>query len=836
MRVFYLIEAMQHYINNIKKELENLANLKRERALIGMPDEFQQVFLLLPALFHYHTPELPGYMKGDIPSGIACYRLSDVANKLLKSKFNFVANKNETTTTAFPAISALYSMGSTCSIGQSVQSDLDIWICIENSLTDNQKEALQKKCRLIENWAANLQVKLTLFVVDADRFINKHHECLMGENCGSAQHILLLEEFYRSANLLAGKFLLWYAIPYNFTVNNVSYPTYEKCVNVMVDLKLIERDQWIDFGPLTGLSAEEYFGASLWQLYKSIDSPFKAVLKTLLLEAYSWIYPQNKPIAYQMRELIQNGEIHKGMYLDSYYMLLDRISNYLIEINDFQRLELIRNCFYLKVNEKLSIPIQSPSWRRTILSDLVREWGWNEQQITKLDACQTWKIGQVREIHEILLHTMMTGYRNLLNFGRRNNLDSLISPQDLAILTRKLYAAFEVLPGKITTLKLNISNNLQEDALTFIHVAEDRINRSGWYVYNQKPMLQSIIGHQYLEYSKYLVKLVGWCYFNGLIANATTFYYHDGENHNNTKINQLIADLKNYFPIDVPVATEEQLYGPCEIRHLAIILNIEDDPTANIELDDEVTNSVLNYGKYERSLVGSIDLLYRNSWNEIRVLHFSGTLSVLEAIKALLNRMHKDADLPNSIEIFCYSECLNGEIKQQMKKLMDECIDLRLTTTQNNSTQVKPLRIGGCSWYLFFERLGVSCHQFENAIDFYGAVSNNKVQGRPLNILDETNELPTEIDSVAYAGIIQFFFEDTDLGFDLYILNEHNQVEIYRNCNGSKENMVKDINEFYALSDDRFTFTTSSSVNFNLPQFYQITYNDCNEREIIPLN
>ncbi|MWP46020.1 class I adenylate cyclase [Gilliamella sp. Pas-s27] len=829
---------MQYYINNLKKELEDLANLKRERALIGMSAEFQQVFLLLPALFHYHTPQLPGYIEGHIPSGIAYYQLSDDANELLKNQYNFIPPTDQTPTekTLPAAISALYSMGSTCSLGQSVQSDLDIWICIENNLTDQQKDNLQQKCRLIEKWAESLQVKLTLFVVDADRFIKQHHECLMGENCGSAQHILLLEEFYRSANLLAGKLLLWFAVPYNYTINNVTYPTYEQCVRAMVDLNLIERNDWIDFGPLTSLSAQEYFGASLWQLYKSIDSPFKAVLKTLLLEAYSWIYPENKPIAYQMKEFIQKGKKHQGMNLDSYYMLLDRISNYLIEINDYERLELIRNCFYLKVNEKLSVSMQSPSWRRKILSDLVKDWGWNEHQIAKLDACQTWKIEQVREMHEILLHTMMTGYRNLLNFGRRNNLDSLISPQDLAILTRKLYAAFEVLPGKITTLKLNISDNLQEDALTFIHVAEDRINRAGWYVYNQKPMLQSIIGHQYLEYSKYLVKLVSWCYFNGLIADTTQFYYRDGKNRNNAKINKLIADLKNYFPIDVPAATEEQLYGPCEIRHLAIILNLEDDPTANIELDDEVTNSVLNYGKDELSLVGTIDLLYRNSWNEIRILHFSGTLSVLEAIKALLNRMHKDADLPNSIDIFCYSEHLSYEIKQQIKKLMDECVDLRLTTTQNNSTQVKPLRVGGSSWYLFFERLGVSSHQFENAIDFYGAVSNNKIQGRPLNILDQTNELPKEIDSFAYRGIIQFFFEDTDLGFDLYILNEHNQVEIYRNCNGSKENMVKDINDFYVLSDDRFTFTTGSAVNFNLPQFYQITYNDSGDREIIPLN
>ncbi|OCG53541.1 adenylate cyclase [Gilliamella sp. Choc6-1] len=823
---------MLYNISNIKKELKDLANLKYERALIGMSAEFQYVFSLLPAIFHFHDPKIPGYINEDTPHGIAYYHLPHEIEKQLKNDFGFIPTANA----AKSEISALYSMGSTCSIGQSVQSDLDIWICIENNLSESRKQTLLHKCRLVEQWAEKQQVKLTLFVVNADRFVNKHHECLMGENCGSAQHILLLEEFYRTANLLAGKYLLWFAVPYNLTINNVSHPTYEQCVNALVELKLVNREEWIDFGPLTGLSAEEYFGACLWQLYKSIDSPFKAVLKTLLLEAYSWSYPENRPIAYEMRECIQKSETKKNIYLDSYYMLLDRITKYLIEIKDLERLELIRNCFYLKVNEKLSQPNKAASWRRDVLNNLVKKWNWSEQRITKLDASNTWKIQSVREMHEILLHTMMTGYRNLLNFGRRNNLDSLISPQDLAILTRKLYASFEVLPGKITTLKLNISNNLQEEVLTFIHVKEDRINRAGWYVYNQKPVLESILGHQYLEYSKYLVKLISWCYFNGLISDTTEFYYHDADDRDNSKINRFISDLKEYFPIIVPAATEEQLYGPCEIRHLAIILNLENDPSSNLELEYEISKNVLNYGKKELSLVGSIDLLYRNSWNEIRVLHFSGSLCVLEAIKTLLNRMHKDADLPNPIEIFCYSKYLSIEIKQQIKKLMDECIELRLTTTQNNFTQVKPLRIDGSSWYLFFERLGVSFHQFENAVDFYGAVSNNKVQGRPLNILDETDELPKEIDSVAYEGIIQFFFEDTNSGFDLYILNEHNQVEIYRNCNGTKENMVKDINDFYVLSDDRFTFTTSSSVNFNLPQFYQITYNDVGKREIFLLN
>lgn len=826
---------MREHVNKIKKTLIELASVKQKRAIDGMPKTFQQVFQLLPMLLHYHHPCLPGYIDSNVPCGVTLYQPSDELLSKLQVQFGFDYQGFNNSA----KISAVYSMGSTCTLGQSIDSDLDIWVCVENSLLEEERILLQQKCHLIEGWAESLNIQLTFFIVNADRFKEKHHECLMGENCGSAQHILLLEEFYRSANLLAGKLLLWYTIPSDLIINGHQYSTYDECISALVEAGAINRNEWIDFGSLIELSAEEYFGASLWQLYKSIDSPFKAVLKTLLLEAYSWKYPENKVVAHEVKQLIQQGNM-KYSYLDSYYMMLDRVTDYLVAVGDRQRLDLVRSCFYLKVNEKKSLSTLHISWRRELLNKIVCKWGWSKTVIDHLDHCESWKIEQARDVHEIVLQTMMTGYRNLLSFGRRNNLDSSISPQDLAILTRKLYAAYEVLPGKVTVINSNISNDLSEDNLTFIYVKNDRVNRSGWYVYNQKPTLDSIIGHQYLEYSNSLVKLVAWCYFNRLISSQTQLFYRDGSNHNPQKLIQLVSDLRAYFPVFIPAATEETLSGPCEIRHLAIMINLKEDLTGNPDLvspyDVLSHTNVLNYGEKEINLVQSIDLLYRNSWNEIRVLHFSGSLCVLDAIKTLLNRMHKDADLPDSIKIFCYSKYLQHEIKDQMQLLMDRCVDLRLKTTKKNIEQFMPLRIDGSSWYLFFERFGVSLHQFDNAIDFYGALSNSKIQGRALNIQDESNDLPKEIDTVALEGIIQFFFEDTELGFDLYILNENNQTEIYRNCNGNKKNMVKDVNSFYMSSEDRFTFTTSSSVNFNLPQFYQIFYTNSGERKIAPID
>lgn len=50
-------------------------------------------------------------------------------------------------------------------------------------------------------------------MIDENRF--RHHASghIGGEDCGSTQHILLLDEFYRTAVRMAGKRLLWTMVP-----------------------------------------------------------------------------------------------------------------------------------------------------------------------------------------------------------------------------------------------------------------------------------------------------------------------------------------------------------------------------------------------------------------------------------------------------------------------------------------------------------------------------------------------------------------------------------------------------------------------------------------------
>lgn len=387
------------------------------------------------------------------------------------------------------------------------------------------------------------------------------------------------------------------------------------------------------------------------------------MLKTLLLEAYSWKYPDNSLLAKDIKQRLHNGEI-VAFGLDPYCMMLERVTAYLQAIADDTRLDLVRRCFYLKVCEKLSREQHTcVSWRREVLSGLVKSWGWDEKRLQMLDDRDNWKIDEVRKAHNELLDTMMQSYRHLIRFARRNNLSVSASPQDIGVLTRKLYAAFEALPGKVTLVNPQISPDLSETNLTFIHVPSGRANCAGWYLYNRTPDMESIVSHQPLEYNRYLNKLVAWAWFNGLLTSRTHLFIKGNGIVDLAKLQEMVANVAQHFPLRLPAPLPKALYSPCEIRHLAIIINLEYDPTAlfrhHVVHVDFRQLDVFSFGELQQCLIGSIDLLYRNSWNEVRTLHFNGEQAIIEALKTILGKMHQDA-APPEVDVFCYSQHLRG--------------------------------------------------------------------------------------------------------------------------------------------------------------------------------
>ncbi len=825
---------MLAYTQTLIQRLDDLNAQRTQRALALMDLQSQRVFHLIPALFHINHPIIPGYYNEYVPSGVWGFQPNESQQQFIKDTELTLGHHFSVTDN--PEILALYTMGSTSSIGQSTSSDLDIWVCVSPQMSEDDRDLLGNKCVLITDWAKTLGVEANFFIMDEERFRSNCSEELSGDNCGSSQHLLLLDEFYRSAVLLAGKRLLWQIVPpemeacYDDYVERLCRESYSNC------------DDWIDFGRLNHIPAEEYFGANLWQLYKSIDSPYKSVLKAILLEAYTWEYPHTQLLSIETKRrfFVHESDL-SGM--DTYSLMLDKVTLYLERIGDTSRLDLVRRCFYLKTHEKLSREpgLGSVAWRRDVLKNLVEAWNWDDDVIEQLDNRRNWKVAQVKVMHNGLLDALMQSYRNLIHFARRNEITSSISPEDISVLARKLYAAFEVLPSKVTLLNPQISPDLHEPDLTFIEVSSDRTNPQGWYLYKQPLVPRLMFGQRYLEHNDYLSKLVAWAFFNGLITESTRLHSVARDAQLDIdKLYQMVGDLRNTFSLHKRRPTMQALASPCEINQLAMFINFEQDPTTELSgraLKVDLKNiDILSYGEQRICLVQSVDLVYRNSWQEVRTLHFKGETAMLDALKTVLGKMHQDALPPESVDVFCYSKNMRGVMRNAVYQLLAECIDLRLRPVeQAKRRRFKAVRIGEQMYGLFFERRGVSVQKLENSVDFYRSISTNKLKGSPLLMLDRDQDyqLPEVIDGYASEGLIQFFFEDTDRGFNIYVLDETNRIEVYHQYKGTKDEMVNSVNAFYtSLKDGKKV--TSKFINFNLPQYYQIVHPEHGESYILP--
>ncbi|MGL4749288.1 MAG: class I adenylate cyclase, partial [Shewanella sp.] len=476
------------------------------------------------------------------------------------------------------------------------------------------------------------------------------------------------------------------------------------------------------------------------------------------------------------------------------------------------------------------------------LRELTSEWQWGADLIAELDNRRHWKVEQVKVVHHALLDALMLSYRNLIQFARRNDITSAISPQDISILARKLYAAFEVLPGKVTLLNPQISPDLHESDLSFIEVCPERTNKAGWYLYKQPLQAQHLIGQPYLEHNEYLSKLVAWAFFNGLITESTRLHAVVRQAQLDIdKFYQMVSDLRNTFSLRKRRPTMQALANPCEISQLAMFINFEHDPTSELSgkaLKVDLKNiDIFSFGAEQKCLVGSVDLVYRNSWQEVRTLHFEGQTAMLDALKTVLGKMHQDALPPESVDVFCYSKNLRGVMRNLVYQLLAECIDLRLKPMeQEKRRRFKALRMGDQMYGLFFERRGVSVQKLENSVDFYRSISTNKLKGSPLLMLDRDQDypLPAVVDSFASEGLVQFFFEDTEKGFNIYVLDEANRVEVYHQFNGEKDEMIASVNSFYTSILDDSSKLATKSINFNLPQYYQIIHPEEGETYVVP--
>lgn len=647
------------------------------RAQQSMSARQRDIIDLLPLLFHVNHPLLPGYVAQDAPKGVCAYQPDKPALTLAKSfsqSFKYSPDRR-----AKPAIYSLFMMGSTGTLAHSESSDVDLWCCYRPGMDKADLAVLKEKVARLDEWANSAGLELHTFLMDAEAFKKGQAGPEMdSESSGSAQRILLLDEFYRTAILLAGRYPLWWLIPANLEHQ------YDQYTERLLKQRFVRESEVIDFGHVAEIPKSELLGAGMWQLYKSIDAPYKSVLKLLLAEVYAQELPEKNCLSLVFKQAVYEDECRLEQ-LDPYLLIYQRLEAYLRARDEFKRLDLVRKSFYLKVNKKLSkkVGLKGASWQRNLLQEVSSDWAWREQDFRRLDERSSWKVDQVIYERQQLLSELTNSYRFLSDYARANRVGSSISAEDLSLLGRKLNATFERKAGKVEKVNPGIAPNIWEENLALHHSSSQPVggSQSGWQLYRDLASVDDAAFCSSLKKTPNLIEMLAWLYFNGIASSSTRLSLVPGKSGVSVhEVRSIFSSLERSFEQPTAVVDQTRFLERAYVKTLVLFINIGVDPMERLSeqgllrLSDRTDS--LGYSSQRFNLVKTIDQVALNSWNEMSARRYELGETLMQNLQAYLLMCASQTGQPAcQLHVYCYTSQRADAIAKRVETLFKDVAD-----------------------------------------------------------------------------------------------------------------------------------------------------------------
>ena len=664
----------------------NEARIARLQSSVG---QRKQAFLdALPMLFHTNDSALPGYVSDNTPFGIIDY--SPSGQTLYEARRIAKNTKIGKKAPRKFDLSGIYFMGSAGTIAYNGKSDFDIWLFVDPEIEDDRLGELRKKADLIEEWAAKSEVEVHFFIINPDRFRAGEMLPLSSESSGSSQHGLLLDEFYRSSILIAGLPLTWWMVAPEYEVQFDAYIESQRHVENS-DHPL---DESINLGPLTEIAPEEFFGAAVWQLNKSIKFPYKSVLKLLLMEVYANDESGISLISHQFKKRVYDGTVDINL-LDPWMLMFEQVEEYLQDKDDNLRLKILRRSFYLKINEKVSQQLNNSrfgNWKQKLTHGLMKNWDWDEDQILELDSRESWKLETVSRERGDLINTLTKSFRALTRFAQHHTENPLITQADLQLLNRRLYSAFERKSGKIEIINRGISPDISEGTVS-LHLMKSTAEStwglpvsttqtpSSWVLYRGIVTLQDLGDSTHLKRTSSLIEMLAWCYFNEVLNKDSkiSLYLPADKNISQQEIKTILEAFSRQFPIHQQV-NEQTLSEPVRITSGAVFVNTGLEPKADPSLNDTLLssqrNNALSYGGQHENLTKTFDLIFTTSWGETFIKHYSGTDGLIDCLTEYMSwAPPSQKRAPAILDVYCYSPGYGAQIRKTLNTLFRDFVE-----------------------------------------------------------------------------------------------------------------------------------------------------------------
>ncbi|NMH60524.1 class I adenylate cyclase [Alteromonas ponticola] len=562
-----------------------------ERSLSLLSEQHRPLFHVLPFLLHVNHPDLPGYIEDDnTPHGLNNYSYRDQIKFALLEVFPHLQGLFDDIRQLWPrsrSIDALVLMGSIGTIAQSTDSDFDYWVCINSKLlTPEAQVLLQEKLTAIEQWAATeYGIEIHFFLSDIEQVKACDFGVAEGESAGSAQAVLLKAEFYTTNIVVAGKAPFWWLVPETF-----SEQQYYSLMQQLNEGNSPDPNWFMDLGHLEKLDPNELFGAAIWQLGKAMDSPFKSVLKMAKLEVFLENLEDEQPLCNLLKKRVHNGDEAPGSVaiIDPYALMFDQLIQHYESEEQYDAVNLLRECLYIKCAPKLSYPVKEgqATFKRRIMAGYAKQWGWIRSEIRHLDDLDEWSFQELVQLSRRIHRFLIQCYRRMsskLSTGQQ-----LVSKEDMTVIGRRLDTFYSRKENKVEFLRSGFDNRVYCPQVTF-KLTKKKNNKVVWSAHSGDLMGQygeALAETRMIQFPS-PIRLVMWGVSNRIMNEETRFFLdYDTDPLTENDVHNLIKHTLELFPpVKINALPRENLLSPQQIKTCMVVVNFT-TPRPRVSVDE----------------------------------------------------------------------------------------------------------------------------------------------------------------------------------------------------------------------------------------------------------
>lgn len=607
---------MNQQLNEYLELFKKFNTVKYKRFQSFAPPAALRIINLLPCLLCVNHPRLPGYVQGETPLGITGFSVDDETKKLFRAKFPAVTFEPKC---EHPFIEMMAIMGSVGTIAYNKKSDFDYWVCVQKaSVSAEQNERFREKVLLIQKWAeAESGLPVHIFINDAERLRKNMFDEDEEEAFGNTVGPVLKDEFFRSSIIIAGKVPFWWAVPVG-----ASDEEYDVYYNELSDDE--KQNIFINLGNLRTIKREDFMGAALFQIIKSLGNPFKSIIKLGVLEKY--IFDGNEPllISNTLKASVQQSEEKNDVY-DSYLLMFNHVYEYYKKSGmQPELLDILTKNLYLKIDSQLSRYAgvkdkKNIPYKVEVMSSYAASWGWNEQQIKDMDAFDAWDFNKVMRFWDAVRVFMLTSYQKI-SAVIPSVAAQKISENDFTLISRKIKTHFSKAPDKIEQF-ITFKDTTYETML-YLDKIQAADGNAQWRFYKKIAISNyriTITSEEVtIKTDSNLVKLIAWAALNKVYDPQFSRIVQSPSLPANIQnaVTKLLTDIGAFFTDERMHVTNEYFVRDAHIVAHFIVINFGDDVSPEIK---------------------TIHHIYCTSWGELFVKAYAGEQSLIQILKPVVS-------------------------------------------------------------------------------------------------------------------------------------------------------------------------------------------------------